>query len=255
MKKIKIILIIIIMLAGIKNSFAKDFPFTPGEQIEYAVKWNGFKIGDMVLTYWGKITQNDKEYIQISSHTVTKQYTGIDVVYVDSETFLPVKVLRKLKYLGFEEEIEEIYDQEKNILTITKTAGSKKEVHVIQKSGNIQNSILLYYLTRMKDYKIGEGIDIVLPTREYNIVVKKQDMVWDEKGVSRQAKVFKSNPRGITVWVSETNGFLPIRMVFSEILSLVTMSFKDVSYLDKQELTMFKLEDIYRFYESLQNNP
>jgi hypothetical protein len=222
----------IISFANETDLNQNDILFKPGEQITYLISWNGIGIGDMKLTFWGDDNFEGKDVYKITSETNSTQYDGMETIYVDKERFIPLVVFRELKYMGKQEKIEERYDQENNILTITKQKSDNVEKQVIEKDTNIQNSILLYYLTRLKKVKVGENFDVVLPTRDYNIKVKDIQNIKDANGKKVESYLFTSTPKKFKIWVGKDKNIFPIKMTCSSFLSVVSMHFKDIKYID-----------------------
>ncbi|MBU0651122.1 hypothetical protein KKC59_04340, partial [bacterium] len=168
---------LVIFMPGVTNGDSvpviacENFNIPVGEEILYDVKWNGFKIGQTTLSFFGKILYNNEVYYKITSESQTSQYEGIDIIYVDINTFLPSLVIRKLKCMGKKELIYEYYDQEKNLVEIVKLSENKQEKNIIKREDKIQNSVLLYYLSRLNKYDVGDSFNVVLPTCEYEMNV------------------------------------------------------------------------------------
>jgi len=221
-----------------ENVFAFSFPV--GEKISYAVSWNGFNIGQTDLFFLGKVKVHGKEYYKIISESHTTQYDGFDIIYAEKDTLLPYKVFRKLKFMKKEEEILETYDQKNFTITINKISDGVPSVEKILKEGPIQNSVILYYIARDKSFNVGQKIDILLPTKQYSLRASAEKIEMGEDNLNRKTLFFQSSPRGIRLWIDRDKEHLPIKMVFTSFMSLVTMTFKKVVYLDASEVIDIK---------------
>jgi len=199
-------------------------PFQKGETIQYKVKWNGISIGRMSMTFEGLVDYQGRQVYQITSLSDTIQYEGTEVIYADPETWLPIYVLRDLKYLGKKEHIQEIYDQIHQKLQIIKTIGTQTTEKWITKPGPIQNGLLFYYWIRMQALKVGEQFQVMLPTKDYVFSIKKH-VPLKVIGKIKKTFLFESYPKGLKIWLQSDLDLIPLKMVFTKLFSVVTMEY------------------------------
>lgn len=205
----------------------KDWPFRAGEILRFQVKWNGLPVGRTELIFWGLVNYQGEQVYKITSEGKTIKYEGIDTIYVDTDTFSPIEVQRDLTYMGKKEKIREYYDHQKNEVTIRKTIGDQVIEKVLKKDHSITNSIILYYLVRLQDLSDSKRFLVTLPTKEYIFQVKEGKKVANQK-----TWIYRSEPRGVRIWMSQKWSHIPLKMVFTKPFSVVTMIFQEVEYMD-----------------------
>ncbi len=224
--KIYVSLMLLVGFASYSQASAlNEKPFRSGEIMHFNVKWNGIGIGSVKIHFEGFQEWQGQSVYKVVSVGKMVKYEGVDEIYADPTSFLPLYVRRKLTFMGNDEVIEEFYDQEKFEVKIVKMVGGVREEKVIRKKGPLTNSILLCYLARMKDLKKESSFDVRLPTKDYTFRIQKGGQQYKQ-----ETFLFWSSPRGIRIWIGEESPHIPLKMVFTKPSSIVTMIFQKLTY-------------------------
>lgn len=153
-------------------------PFKSGEKFIYRVTYNGIYAGGIELEYLGfrNIDNKSVDVIGLSSDVKILKLFSIQTkerLYIDSDTHLPLKVERGVKFLGRHEEILEEYNQEEGYVKLTKLDAKRKEEKKIEVKAPIHNVIaLLYFFPQDIKLNLGETLSFNLPTQRISIKVR-----------------------------------------------------------------------------------
>jgi len=135
------------------------YPERIGEKIDYDVMLGKIKIGSAEYHNLKKTKLKDREVYLISFVTRAIRFQDQETIYCDADTFLPLRVERKISQLLKPEYITEVYDQEKFLLTITKKR-FREEITHIHKDSPIYNSILLpFFIRNSPDLEINRSFE------------------------------------------------------------------------------------------------
>jgi len=204
--------------------------FKIGEKFLYQVDFNGIKVGTIELEYQGrkKIDKIWQDVIRVTSNVkILKlfQIESEEVVYMDKDTYLPLKVQRKVKFLGREESILEEYQQKEGWVKIIQTKDKTTEERLIKVNPPIHNILILYFLypLDLKDEAIGKTYEFNLPTRKISVRLK------EARKISRYGKgreefyIWEGSPRRFEVWLKKTER-LPLRVEIPAFLGRIVIT-------------------------------
>jgi hypothetical protein len=189
-------------------------PFLKGEQLKFDVYSAGLKTGESVLTFHGEKDLGNERVYYITFSTELPFFKDYEEIYACINTFLPVKIDRRIIKLGglSTEHIEEIYDQDKFTVSISKRRKISGNTTVIRKDGPIYNAILLTYYYRANPRIAEKGaLKVVLPTQEFSISVLAEDEIETPSG-RYLADVFTSEPSKFTFYLSKDAERLPLKI-------------------------------------------
>jgi len=221
-------------------------PFKIGEKFLYRVDFNGIKVGTIELEYQGRkkidtstllsvngersrtIDKLWQDVIRVTSNVKTLKLFQIEseeVVYMDKDTYLPLKVQRKVKFLGREESILEEYQQKEGWVKIIQTKDKTTEERLIKVNPPIHNILILYFLypLDLKDEAIGKTYEFNLPTRKISVRLK------EARKISRYGKgreefyIWEGSPRRFEVWLKKTER-LPLRVEIPAFLGRIVIT-------------------------------
>ncbi|MFH0739345.1 MAG: DUF3108 domain-containing protein [Candidatus Omnitrophota bacterium] len=209
-----------------EDSAEEKFCGFPGEQIIYNVKLGGMTLGKADFRHISRTRLGAKVVNLMTFQTSLARFNDLEKIYSDARTFLPLLIERDVFIWPNQEKITENYDQDKFTLSITKFKGKNKEELLINKTGAIQNAILLPFALRLSlKLDIGWSLVIRLPTQEFVITLVSIEDVTVPAGIFKSYH-FRSTPRKFEIWVSiderripvkiRTTGFLGYTMVMKE---------------------------------------
>jgi hypothetical protein len=204
-------------------------PFKIGDKSLYQVHFNGIKVGTIELEYQGrkKIDKIWQDVIKLASNVkILKlfQIESQELVFMDRDTYLPLKVQRKVKFLGREETILEEYQQKEGRVKLTQTKGKTTEEKLIKISPPIHNVLILYFLypLDLKDEAIGKTYEFNLPTRKISITLKEARRISTLNGIE-EFYIFEGSPQRFKVWLKKTER-LPWRVEIPAFLGRVVIT-------------------------------
>ena len=188
------------------------FPFGKGEKIIYNVNLFGLKIGQSELLFVGTTLLNNKKVELIILSTNVNNLQDVEKIYVESSSFLPVRVERSVVFFGKKMNIIEEYDHQKNTLTLIKTEGRRTTKEIIKSQKPIQNIISLIFLFRKsKNFDIGQVVDVALPP--INLEMKITGSVdFNAANTKYKAYLFESAPKRYRIWIDEGPKKIPLRL-------------------------------------------
>lgn len=212
----------------------KNSPFELGEKFTYKVDYNGVYMGRIEGVYLGKQNIDNKIAYTISLLSDVKilkvfSLQSKEKLYIDSDTHLPLRVEREVRYLGRYEEILEEYNQKDGFVKIIKKDGKRKEEKRLEVKAlypgyrrGIHNVIALLYFPP-KDIKLnlGESFSFNLPTQKISIKVVAFEIL-DVHKVRYETFRLEGQPRKFKVWL-EKERRLPLLIEFPVFLGRVTI--------------------------------
>lgn len=216
-----------ILYESTQPHYQEDSPFKLGEKFIYKVTFNGIYVGRVECEYLGRTTINNKllDVLSLSSNVKILMLFSIQTkekLYIDSDTHLPLKVERQVKFFGKQERILEEYNQKENYVKITKVVAKRTEEKVIRIKTPIHNAIaLLYFFPKEIKLRLGESSSFNLPTQKISIKVTALKTLDTTKG-SYEAYVLEGRPRKFKVWL-EKEKRTPLRMEFPVMLGRITL--------------------------------
>ena len=195
----------------------KVFSVPIGERLTYSVYLKKMKVGTAILTFYGEKELDGKKANYITFITrLPFVITDKEAIYADQNDFSPLKISRIIhKPASFPTRIEEIYDQKKISIEISKKGMLLSKRLVIQKQAKIHNAILLAYAYRRKllveGIEIGAGFKVTLPTIDFEVKFLGKETVSTSLGDTK-AYVFKSEPPKFELWISANDKVIPLKI-------------------------------------------
>ncbi len=232
----KIILVwVAIFFTTIEAKAQKDFCVNPvmsfqgGERLSFRVYYNmgalWINAGNVVFSINNEIIDNHKVYHVIGDGKTAKSYDLFFKVddryqtYIDEETMLPYKFIRKVNEGGFKIDNTVVFDQKK------KKAVSDTSVFTIPK--NTQDVLSAIYFARNIDYskyKPGDKIpfNMFLDNKVYPLYVKYigKEKIKTKMGEYNAIKlvpllidgtIFKGGEK-MVIWITDDNNHVPLRV-------------------------------------------
>jgi len=188
-------------------------PFEKGEKLVYDFYSAGIKAGKSVLIFNGEEELDGQKVYHISFSTELPFFKDYEEIYADKETFLPIKIKRRIKKLGgFSETIEEEYDQSNFTVDITKKSTFSSNKVTLKKDSPIYNAILLTYYCRANPNIADMGnFRIVLPTLDFYINMSGEETIETPSG-KYSVDVFLSKPPKFSFYLSKDKNRVPVKI-------------------------------------------
>lgn len=184
-----------------------------GEKITYEVKFGKLNLGTAVFSQLKNVKFNGRLLNVMLLETKLAHFTDRETIYLDAQTFLPVKIERDILNWFTKEKITEDYDQKNFSVTIKKQGLMKKGTLVIKKDGPIQNAVVLpQYVRHIVKLEPGRILVANLPTRRYEIELVSVDEITVPAG-NFKAYHFQSRPKQIEIWISADQRRIPLKIL------------------------------------------
>ena len=182
------------------------------EVISYKIRKFGFNVGQATLTFAGRKDFENRSLDLIIFKADGFNFYDEEKIYLDPDTFCPVLVERDLDIFGKKEKIVEEYSNVEGKITIAKESGGKKTRQVLQKRGVIDNIYGFIYRYRHQGlFKIGEILNIRLPTKDFKIeLIKQVKLAAAEKDFD--CFYMESDPAQYKIWFDTGPQKLPLRI-------------------------------------------
>ncbi len=224
-----ILIAILVLAVGFNRSFANNIKarFEDDKKITYKVTYNGIPSGYIIWKYSGKQEVNGKEAIVVVLEADTQilkllNLTTNEKVFLDSETYLPLKVQRDLVFFGKKEVIEEIYYQDKGEIVIKKI-NSKTTKQVLKQDKPIHNILdLLYFFPKNIQFQKGKWIDFNLPTQKLKIKMIGERTLRINGGKEDAYLLLGRGARRFNLWLDKKTR-LPLRVDFITLAGKITI--------------------------------
>jgi len=200
--------------------FAKSVQekFKDKQKLVYKVYANGIPSGHIEWEYLGQKVINGKvaEVLSVNSNTSILKFlnlTSKEKVFLDRNTYLPLKVERDIVFFGKKELIQEIYNQDQGYVKITKSNDRDKE-SIFYCDKPIHNILaLLYFFPEDIDLEKGEWITFNLPTQKVKIkFIRERILVKDGKRLDCYFLIGQGAKR-FNLWLDKESR-LPLRIDF-----------------------------------------
>ena len=189
-------------------------PFKEGEELVYDVYSAGIMVGKSFLVFHGEEEYEGRRVFHITFSTELPFFKDYEEIYAEENTFLPLKVERRIeKFGGFYETIVEKYNQVDFIIDITKKSNFSSDAIAIRKYSPVYNAILLTYYCRANPEIAGKAnFKITLPTADFDINMSGEETVNAPSG-TYSTDVFSSTPPKFTFYLSKDKDRLPVKIV------------------------------------------
>lgn len=209
----------------------KDF-----KEIKYNISFNGIPSGYVVWSYLGKEVVDNRQVYVLSVKSDTNILKFLDLVssekiYLDCETYLPVKVKRNIKMFGDKEIIREKYNQKEGKVTLIREKNDeivKEEVY--EQDVPIHNILdLLYFFPKgiNLEEKQGKWMSFNLPNQKVQIKFHSQRKVKVAGKVREAYFLVGKGARRFNLWLSLDNR-VPLRLDFISLLGKVIIRREEV---------------------------
>lgn len=193
-------------------SLAAEAPFAPGEVVKYTIKKMGMKAGKAQVTFKGDVDLDGRKLKLIVFRSEGFNFWDEEKIYVDPESFLPVRVERDLNIFGKKEKIIEYYSPPNGKIRIVKTASGKTTEEILDKDKAVENIYGFIYRYRMQgDFAQGRSLNIMLPTKEVTIQVKKRQTI-KAGGQTYEAYYMESDSKEYRLWFDASEHHIPLRI-------------------------------------------
>lgn len=224
-----IIIAALILIIGLSCSFANSIKsrFEDDKKITYKVTYNGIPSGYIIWRYSGKREVNGKDAILVTLEADTQilkllNLTTNEKVFLDSETYLPLKVQRDLVFFGKKEVIEEIYYQDEGKVVIKKI-NSKTTKQILKQDKPIHNILeLLYFFPKDIQLQKEQWLDFNLPTQKLKIKMIGERALRVNGGKEDAYFLLGRGARRFNLWL-ERKTRLPLRVDFITLAGKITI--------------------------------
>ena len=219
-KLISILIAVIVLAIGLNCSFANNVKvrFEGNKEITYKITYNGIPSGYIIWRYSGKqkVKGRDADVISLEADTKILKLLNLttqEKVFLDSLTFLPIKAERDLVFFGKKEIIEEIYDQDKGSVVITKT-DSKTSKQILLQDKPIHNILeLLYFFPEDVPLVKGKWMNFNLPAQKVRIKMIGEKVLKINGGKENTYLLIGRGAKRFTLWLDKKTR-LPLRLDF-----------------------------------------
>ncbi|MFA5008880.1 MAG: hypothetical protein WC546_06655 [Candidatus Omnitrophota bacterium] len=193
----------------------------------YEVFFNGIPTGKIEWQYLGKgnVNGHNAEIIMINSDTNILKLLNLESkekVFIDSQTYLPLKVERDVVFFGKKELIEEVYNQDTGLITITKNDSSKKETFLHQKKPIHNILSLLYFFPKDIALVKDKPLYFNLPTQKITIKMLYENNVAFGKDKKDIYFLSGRGDRRFNLWLDKKER-IPLKMEFIVPLGKITI--------------------------------
>lgn len=209
MKHIFTTLLFATLLFTTHSALAEDYKLGAGEKITYDVK-KFFDIGNATLETIGLTELDGQSAFLIILSVDVLNYSGVDKIYLDTETYYPVRIVRRLVFFGTPEEIIEEYDQGSNRVTITKTRKGETTTQVIEKESKLDNVYAFIHRFRGESEFDKKGrYHIALPLTDVAMRFTGNDTI-DIRGQPFHVNILEGNPSDLRVLFMTDRSKVPV---------------------------------------------
>jgi hypothetical protein len=173
----------------------------------------GIKAGEATLTMAGPKDYNGQKTVLIIFKADGLNFFDEENIYVTPEDYRPMFVERNLNIFGKKEKILEDYVSKKGFVQITKTtAANKKSTEEMKLKGEVDNIYgFIFRYRKNGSFKIGDTVDVRLPTKDLNIAVVKETSV-DAAGKKYDSYYMESKPSKYKIWFDKSDKKWPLRI-------------------------------------------
>ncbi len=202
MKKIFLLVIAVFLLQTAAHA----------EVIHYAIMQMGIKAGQADLTWVGPVNYKGKDLLLVTFKADGFNFYDEEKIYLDPAAYKPFIVERDLNIMGKKEKITEEYHTDKGEILITKIAGGKTTQQVLQKAGVVDNIYgFIFRYRKSGSFKIGDEIDIILPTTDLKISLDKETKI-QAGGKTYDSFYMQSKPSKYKLWFDKSDKKIPLRI-------------------------------------------
>lgn len=201
--------------------------FNGQRSLFYEVFFNGIPTGKIEWQYLGKevVDGRQTDVILINSDTNILKLLNLESkekVFIDSATYLPLKVERDVVFFGKKEQIKEVYNQDTGLVIITKSNTSKKQtfLHVAKPIHNILS--LLYFFPKNIELIKDKPLYFNLPTQKVSIKMLYENNIAFGKGKKDIYFLAGKGDKRFNLWLDKKER-IPVKMEFIVPLGKITI--------------------------------
>lgn len=192
--------------------------FRGKDKLTYKVYFNGFPTGTLEWRYVGKDRVNGRgvDVLSINSTTHILQLLNLESeerVFLDSKTYLPLKVERDIVFFGKKEFIKEIYNQKKGYIKIVRSNHTGKEEILYQDRPIHHIMALLYFFPKDLDLKAGSSFNLNLPTYKVKIKMLSEQEFSTKNGKRLAYYLAGEGQKKFNLWLDRKDR-LPLSLEF-----------------------------------------
>lgn len=199
-------------LVMVTGAIAQTTPFSPGEKITYDIKKFGIRMGGAELVYNGPVSYAGKEALLLTFTSHSLNFFDEEKIYMEPNTFFPIAVERDLNIFGKKEQIIELYQSDKGVVSLTKKVDGIVSTEEIKKTGKLDNIYCFIYRFRLSGkFQEGEKIEINLPTKDVDVKIKNKTKI-KAAGQTYDAFYMETDPSQFSVWFEDGDKKIPLRI-------------------------------------------
>jgi hypothetical protein len=182
------------------------------ETIRFAIKKLGVRAGEASLSYEGLTELDGKVLVLIVFRAQGMKFFDEERIYMDPQTFYPLRVERSVNVFGKKENIVEIYDPVAGQVRIVKDVKGSVTEQVFSGTPPLDNIYCFIYRYRQKGkFAIGDSLTLNLPTRQIQIHLVETATL-SLNGKKHEAFFMESEPRQYRVWFGSDSKKIPLRI-------------------------------------------
>ncbi len=182
------------------------------ETIHYAIMQMGFKAGDATLNFVGPAPYMGQDLFLIIFKAEGFNFLDEEKIYLNPQDYRPLIVDRNLNIFGHKERIIEEYIQKEGRVRVIKIVNEKVTEQRIVKRTPLDNIYAFIYRYRKSgSFKIGDVLDVNLPTKDLKIELVKRMSV-RAAGKEYDSFFMQSNPAKYKIWFDSSDKKLPLRI-------------------------------------------
>ncbi len=172
----------LVILSSLSPAFAQDASYDQyiGEMVRYDVRSLAMKMADAHIELKGKVDLDGRKAYLITFEAKGANFYDREKIYADIKDLYPLRIERDVNYLGSIEKITEVYDQDKFVVTVTKTTKAKPqpEMIILKKKARIDNLYCFIYRYRlMGSFRLGSSLELNLPTKDVSVKIVKNTKI------------------------------------------------------------------------------
>ena len=192
--------------------------FGSAKKLSYKVYFNGVPVGNIYWEYLGndKINEEDVDVIGVKTDAHILEFLNIETsekIFLNSKTYLPLRVERNVSVFGGKEVIEEIYNQDEGSVKITHS-NSKKREEVLHPGTPINNILaLLYFFPKDVKLNLKETLYFNLPTQKVTVRLLSLKNISTPYGKKKVYYLMGRGKRKFRLWLDIVDR-LPYRIDF-----------------------------------------
>jgi len=195
-----------------------DSVMKSGEILEYGIKIKGIPAGTQMFQINGKKQLNGQEVYHVESVSKIRKLFNIfypfsnrSESFIQSESFQPLRYTQKIRDGKYRGNIDVDFDPANNTARITKN----QERLTISVPPGIQDELSMIYLFRSRELEVGKKYRFPVltgvKTVETIVSVLRVEMLKTVLGTLRTI-VVRTNPKNITIWLTDDNARIPVRI-------------------------------------------